>query len=93
MPTVVVYAAGHASMHGGDDVAMQGVRRLAMSTKEAEYLSRLENGEENPWLVYGLCKAWRPDTLDELLYRMPSGVSLECVVEGYEEFVDARRDR
>lgn len=76
---------------------MQLVVRLARqskaSPKEAEYLRRLQHGEENPWLVYELCKAWHPDELDDLLYRLPEGVSLECATEGWYEYVDARRDR
>lgn len=62
-----------------------------MTRREAEYIRRLRNGEENPWLVYELCKLWRSEDLDDVLHRMPSGVSLDCVLEGFHEYLDARR--
>jgi len=56
-------------------------------------IRRLQSGERSPWLVYELCKLFRPH-LDYLtsterfayLCRMLPGVDPEVIREGLEEF-------
>lgn len=54
-----------------------------------EYLQRIRNGEQNPWIYYEVCKALRPTSFDDLWGQLPEGASLECAMEGWLEYQDA----
>lgn len=63
----------------------------APTTAQDAFLERLEAGEDNPYLVYELCKRWRPGSLSKLMARMPGSVDRQTIIDGWNEYKGTRR--
>lgn len=61
------------------------------SDREQDLLTRLLAGEENPYLVYELCKQWRPGSFAALIDQLPHGVPGGVAYAGWCEYEDTRR--
>jgi len=65
-------------------------------TKTNDYLKRLKDGEQNPWLIYELCRKWRPSSSLRLWKQLDDfGVDLpfDFVAEVFVEWQEAQVKR